>query len=96
MRYARYFTEPIPSDTMSTSTRFHEKHPEIVDKITSTVRDLSANEESAKVLKELYNIDAMIDASGDDYYPVRETARRLGKDVEGKRKEKKEKKEKED
>ncbi len=85
-----FFTEPIPSDTMSTSTRFHEKYPEIVDKITSTVKELSTVTESAKVLKELYNIDAMIDATSEDYEPVREAASLLGIDVEGKRKEKKE------
>lgn len=84
-----FFTEPIPSDTMSTSTRFHKEYPEIVEKITSTVKELSTVEETALLLKELYNIDAMIDATSADYDPVREAAKLLGIDVEGKRKEEK-------
>jgi phosphonate transport system substrate-binding protein len=82
-----FFTEPIPSDTMSTSTRFHKEYPEIVEKITSTVKELSTVEETAQLLKEIYNIDAMIDATSADYDPVREAAGLLGIDVEGKRKE---------
>lgn len=81
-----FFTEPIPSDTMSTSTKFHEKYPEIVEKITETVKSLSDNEETLELLKELYNIDKMVDATSEDYNPVREAARLLGIDVEGPKK----------
>ena len=86
-----FFTDPIPSDTMSTSTRFHKEHPEIVKKITETVKSLSDTEETKELLKVLYNIDAMIDATSEDYDPVREAALLLGIDVEGPKKKSEEK-----
>ena len=76
-------TEPIPSDTMSTSKKFHNAQPVIVDKVVSAVKALSDNEETLKIMKELYNIDAMVDATSEDYEPVREAARLLDIDVEG-------------
>ena len=71
---------------MSTSTRFHEKYPEIVQKITDAIKEMSKDENDKKILKELYNIDEMIDASTEDYEPVREAARLLDIDVEGPKK----------
>jgi len=81
-----FVTEPIPADTMSTSMRFHEKYPEIVQKITDAIKEMSKDENDKKILKELYNIDEMIDASSEDYEPVREAARLLDIDVEGPKK----------
>ncbi|MFH1514849.1 MAG: phosphate/phosphite/phosphonate ABC transporter substrate-binding protein [bacterium] len=81
-----FFTEPIPSDTMSTSSKFRKEHPEIVEKITETVKSLSEAAETRELLKVLYNIDAMVDATSEDYNPVREAASLLGIDVEGPKK----------
>jgi len=80
------FTDPIPSDTMSTSIRFREKYPDIVEQVTAAVKGLSDNEADKELLKKLYNIDAMVDAKSEDYAPVREAAKLLNIDVSGGRK----------
>lgn len=84
---AIFVTDPIPADTMSTSKKFHEKNPEVVAKIVEVVKNLNQTEEGRKLLKDLYNIEGMVDAVSADYDPVRDAARLLGIDIEGKRKE---------
>jgi len=81
-----FFTDPIPADTMSTSEKFNQKYPDVVQQVTKAVKELSLSEEGKSLLKKLYNIDAMVDAKSEDYEPVREAARLLGIDIEGKRK----------
>jgi phosphonate transport system substrate-binding protein len=82
-----FVTDPIPADTMSTSKKFHEKNPQVITKIVEVVKNLNQTEEGRKLLKDLYNIEGMVDAVSADYDPVRDAAKLLGIDIEGKRKE---------
>jgi phosphonate transport system substrate-binding protein len=83
---AIFVTDPIPADTMSTSKKFHEKNPEALAKIVEVVKNLNQTEDGRKLLKDLYNIEGMVDAVSADYDPVRDAAKLLGIDIEGKKK----------
>jgi phosphonate transport system substrate-binding protein len=76
-------TQPIPSDTMSSAKKFAEENPELLNKLIDKIKHLTDTEEGQKALKDLYNIDKMIDATSEEYEPVREAARLMDIPIEG-------------
>lgn len=73
-----YVTPPMPSDTVSVSKQFSEKHPEKVAKIKEAIKSLSTIPEGKDALKNLYNIEGLVDAASEEYEPLRKAAAKLG------------------
>lgn len=78
---AIYVTPPMPSDTVSASKEFAEKQPEKFQKVNAALKALSETEEGRQALRQLYSIDALIDAKTEDYEPLRKAAALIGSDV---------------
>lgn len=72
-------TDPIPNDTVSVRKGLDR---EIVKKIQAGLLKLSGTEQGQKLLKDLYNINGLAEASDRDYNPVRSAAKALNLDLE--------------
>ncbi len=72
-----HVTEPIPGDTMTSSKKFMDEHPAIVDQTVKMMLSLNDTAEGKALLKSLYRIDAVTPAKSSDYEPVRKAARLL-------------------
>lgn len=72
-------TDPIPNDTVSVRKGLD---PEVSKKIRDGLLRLSTSEHGQRLLRELYNINGVAEASDREYDPVRQAARALGLDLE--------------
>ncbi|HLB59043.1 MAG TPA: phosphate/phosphite/phosphonate ABC transporter substrate-binding protein [Bdellovibrionota bacterium] len=72
-----FVTKPIPGDTLSTSKYFREHNPEVVKKVTETLVSFKDDPKGQELLKNLYRIDYLTEATSQDYEPVRAAARLL-------------------
>lgn len=72
-------TDPIPNDTVSVRRGLD---PEVTAQIRSGLLRLSASPEGQKLLRDLYNINGLAEATDADYDSVREAARVLNLDLE--------------
>lgn len=69
---------PIPTETMAVKKSFHEKHADVVKKITETFAQMHKDPEGKKILMDLYKMDSAIPAKSSDYDSVRKAAKELG------------------
>ncbi len=81
---AVYVTPPMPSDTVSVSKMFSEKYPDRVLKIKEAIKGLAAIPEGKDALKNLYNIEGLVDAGSEEYEPLRKAAAKLGYELDKK------------
>jgi phosphonate transport system substrate-binding protein len=72
-------TEPIPNDTVSVRRGID---PTITSRIRTALLNLSQTADGQKLLRDLYNINGLAEASDADYNSVREAARVLNLDLE--------------
>jgi phosphonate transport system substrate-binding protein len=72
-------TDPIPNDTVSVRRGLD---PNVTARIRSALLNLSDNPDGQKLLRDLYNINGLAEASNADYNSVREAARVLNLDLE--------------
>ncbi len=72
-------TDPIPNDTVSLRRGLD---PGIARRIRDGLLKLSENPDGQKLLRDLYNINGLAEASDADYNSVREAARVLNLDLE--------------
>lgn len=72
-----HVTDPIPGDTMTSSKKFMDEHPAIVEQTVKTMLSMNDTAEGKALLKSLYRIDAVTPAKASDYEPVRKAARLL-------------------
>ena len=79
-----FFSQPIPGDNIATSRYMIEKYPELVKQVKETISTMHLDPEGAKVIKEMYHVDAMVPATSADYDPVRKAAELLHLDITGK------------
>lgn len=75
---AIFYTLPIPGDTFSVSKTFSEKYPELTRQIADAIAAIKTPD--SNLLKDLYRIDYMTDATDADYAVVREAREILGLD----------------
>lgn len=79
-----FFSPPIPGDNMATSQFMLDTYPEIVQKITTAVQNLTADSAGKALMQQMYHVDAMIPATSADYDPVRRAAELMNLDITGK------------
>ncbi len=72
-----FVTDPITGDTMATSRKFREKHPDIVDQTVRVMGEMGKTDEGKNILNALYRIDSMVPAKPSDFQPVRDAAKAL-------------------
>jgi phosphonate transport system substrate-binding protein len=72
-------TDPIPNDTVSVRRGLD---PAVVDKVRRGLIKLSEGDQGQKMLRDLYNINGLTQASDKDYDTVRAAARALNLDLE--------------
>jgi phosphonate transport system substrate-binding protein len=72
-------TDPIPNDTVSVRKGLDRT---LVDKIRGGLLRLSETPDGQKMLRDLYQINGLVEASDADYNSVREAARVLNLDLE--------------
>lgn len=73
------YTEPIPNDTISVTKEMDDA---LKQKIKDAFLSFNENEEMIKVMNEVYNWDAIIEAQDSDYDIVRDTYEKFGGNVE--------------
>ncbi len=78
-----FYSKPIPGDNLSTTQFMIDNHPEIVEKVTTAVRTMTADSVGRELLRRMYFVEAMIPAEPSDYEPVRQAADLLDLDVTG-------------
>jgi phosphonate transport system substrate-binding protein len=64
------YTEEIPNDTISVTKELDE---ELVQEIKDTFLSFNDDEEMIEIMREVYNWDAIIEATDDEYKVVKET-----------------------
>jgi phosphonate transport system substrate-binding protein len=72
-------TDPIPNDTVSLRRGLE---PAISERVRDGLLKLSASSDGQRLLRDLYNINGLTEASDSDYNSVREAARVLNLDLE--------------
>jgi phosphonate transport system substrate-binding protein len=72
-----FVTKPIPGDTLSTSGSFIKEHPEVVKNVKAALLSFKDDVEGKALLKNLYRIDYLTEATSKDYEPVRVAAKLL-------------------
>lgn len=72
-----FITEPMASDTVSTTKKLMSEHPELVKKTVELFKAMGNDTEGRKILTALYRIDSMIDAKSAEFEPVRKAARAI-------------------
>lgn len=72
-----FVTKPIPGDTLSTSASFRKEYPEVVKGVKEALLSFKEDPAGKAVLKNLYRIDYLTEATSSDYEPVRVAAKLL-------------------
>lgn len=78
-----FFSRAIPGDNLTVSHRARTEMPEVVETLRRGVMELSHDTAGARLLQDLYHVDAMIPATPADYDPVRDAAELLDLDISG-------------
>ena len=55
-----FASEPIPNETLATTSKYAKAHPFLVEKITKLMMEMGKEEKSRKILQALYGIDSMV------------------------------------
>lgn len=79
-----FFSPPIPGDNMATSQFMLDAYPQIVQKVTAAVQNLTSDSAGKALMQQMYHVDAMIPATSADYDPVRRAAELMNLDITGK------------
>lgn len=72
-----YVSDPIPSDTLATSKKYHAENKAVVDKTVAALIAMTKDPKGLKILQELYRVDGLMKAQSKDFEPVRKAARAL-------------------
>jgi len=70
-----FVSDPIPGDTMATTSKFRKEHGSLVDETVKIMLEMGKSDEGKKILQALYRLDAMEKATSRDYDPVRAAAK---------------------
>ncbi|MBY6272534.1 MAG: phosphate/phosphite/phosphonate ABC transporter substrate-binding protein, partial [Bacillaceae bacterium] len=72
------YTDPIPNDTISVTKELDD---ELVQKIKEIFLSFNDDKEMIKIMNEVYNWDAIAEASDDEYQVVKETYEKFKEDI---------------
>ncbi|MEG6573176.1 phosphate/phosphite/phosphonate ABC transporter substrate-binding protein [Caldibacillus debilis] len=72
------YTDPIPNDTISVTKELDD---ELVQKIKEIFLSFNDDKEMIKIMNEVYNWDAIAEASDDEYQVVKETYGKFKEDI---------------
>lgn len=72
---AIFYTRPIPGDTITGSKTFIDAHSKETNKVLQALLEMGDDPEGKNLLRDLYQVDYLVDAESEDYESVREAAR---------------------
>ena len=70
-----FFSEKIPGDTFTATRAVLDASPRLVRKIKEALMAMGESKAGHTILKDLYNIDSLLEAVSEDYEPVRSAFR---------------------
>ncbi len=71
MSWTIFFSEKIPGDTFIVTHVMKEEQPEVVEQIKDSLIAMGDSRAGHTILRELYNIDSLMEGESADYNPVR-------------------------